>query len=157
MYACMHKKEPQKPPEHTLEHIKSQNFPHTIYIYYGPRFLCLPWAPPILSVALVETSFCFLFESLAFLWTTPLATHSQAQQPPWLQVHCVKQHNCTEIYHIVQWCKCRLHIKWLTGYHFRVNLYIMFRYVVDAVLSSINLGVKVKGHLATWLYNYTCI
>ena len=57
---CMHQKEPQKPSQHTSEHVKSQNFlgecpqtpPHTIH-FVGPHFLYLPWAPPILSVALL--------------------------------------------------------------------------------------------------------
>ena len=53
------KKEPQKPPEHTSEDVKPQNFlgacPQTPShnLYYGLRFLYLPWAPPILSAALI--------------------------------------------------------------------------------------------------------
>ena len=55
---CMHKKEPQKPPEHASEHVKPQNFlgacPQSplAQSMYGSRFLYLPWAPPILSAAL---------------------------------------------------------------------------------------------------------
>ena len=49
----MHEKEPQEPPEHTSEHVKSQIFPggvppdppHTVH-FIGPHFLYLPWAPP---------------------------------------------------------------------------------------------------------------
>ena len=43
MYCCMHKKEPQKPPEHTSEHVKRQNFlgacPQT------PLAQSILWAP----------------------------------------------------------------------------------------------------------------
>ena len=55
----MHEKEPQEPPEHTSEHVKSQNFlgacPQTPRInpFCGAHFLHLPWAPPILSAALL--------------------------------------------------------------------------------------------------------
>ena len=61
---CMHKKEPQKPPEHTSDHVKSPNFlsacPQTPSqnLYYGPCFLYLPWAPLILSVDLDHTLNC---------------------------------------------------------------------------------------------------
>ena len=49
----MREKEPQKPPEHTSEHVKSQNFlGQTPLTQYGPHFLYLPWAPTILSAAL---------------------------------------------------------------------------------------------------------
>ena len=58
--ACT-KKEPQGPPEHTSEHIKSQNLlgraprpPYTIH-FVGAHFLDLPWAPQILSAALPES------------------------------------------------------------------------------------------------------
>ena len=56
MYCVMHEKEPQELPEHTWDHVKSQNFvppdpPHTIH-FVRPHFLYLPWAPPILSAAL---------------------------------------------------------------------------------------------------------
>ena len=44
----MREKEPQKPPEHTLEHVKSQNFLgaclQTPLTQYGPHFLYLPWS-----------------------------------------------------------------------------------------------------------------
>ena len=46
MYCSMHKKEPQKLPEHTSEHVKYQNFlepcPQTLLtqpILWAPRFL----------------------------------------------------------------------------------------------------------------------
>ena len=45
MYVCMHKKESQKPPEHTSEHVKSKNFlgacpqtPLTKSILWDPLF-----------------------------------------------------------------------------------------------------------------------
>ena len=60
--ACTNK-EPQGPPEHTSEHVKSQNFlgacPHTPLkqsILWGPHFLYLPWAPRILLAALLSCS-----------------------------------------------------------------------------------------------------
>ena len=55
---CMHKKEHQKPPEHTSEHVKPQNFlgacPKTTLAQFilWPPLLYLPWAPFILSTAL---------------------------------------------------------------------------------------------------------
>ena len=54
---CMRKKEPEKPLEHTSEHVlKSQHFlgacPQTPITQYGPHFLYLLWAPTILSAAL---------------------------------------------------------------------------------------------------------
>ena len=49
---CVHTrtKEPQEPPEHTSEHVKSLSFlevcPQTPTIYFtGPHLLYLPWAP----------------------------------------------------------------------------------------------------------------
>ena len=48
----MHEKEPQEPPEHTSEYVKSQNFlgraprPPSHNPFVGPHFLYLPWAPP---------------------------------------------------------------------------------------------------------------
>ena len=63
LYVCtvgMHKKEPQKPQEHTSEHVKSQ-FSGDVppdppcSVYYQPYFLYLTWAPPILSAALLTT------------------------------------------------------------------------------------------------------
>ena len=48
----MHEKEHQEPPEHTSEHVKSQNFlgacpqrPLTQSILWGLNFLYLPWGP----------------------------------------------------------------------------------------------------------------
>ena len=49
---CKHEKEPQEPPEHTSEHVKSQNFlgvcpqtpPHIIH-FVGPHFLYSPPSP----------------------------------------------------------------------------------------------------------------
>ena len=55
----LHEKKPQKPPEHTSEHVKSQNFlgacpqtPLKQSIAYRPHFLYLPWAPTIVLAAL---------------------------------------------------------------------------------------------------------
>jgi len=49
---CMHKKEPQKLPEHTSECVKSQNFmgacpqtPLTQSILWGPTFCICPGLP----------------------------------------------------------------------------------------------------------------
>ena len=59
---CMHDEEPQEPPEHTSEHVKSQNFlgacPQTPLVQSILRgstffFYYLPWAPPILSAAML--------------------------------------------------------------------------------------------------------
>ena len=55
---CMHaRKGTSKAPEHTSEYVKSLNFlgacPQTPLTQYGPHFLYLPWAPTILSVALL--------------------------------------------------------------------------------------------------------
>ena len=61
-YVCtlyIYEKEPHKPPEHTSEHVKSQNFPGhaprppSYNLVYGPHFLYLPWVSLILSVVLV--------------------------------------------------------------------------------------------------------
>ena len=75
----MYEKEPQKPPEHTSEHIKSQNFlgacpqtPLTQSILWGP-FLYLPWAPPILSAALPE---CMRYASY---WTSLMPSDSKVE------------------------------------------------------------------------------
>ena len=56
----MLEKEPQKPPEHTSEHAKSQTPPpprppHTIYSM-APHFWKLPQALTILSAALVAST-----------------------------------------------------------------------------------------------------
>ena len=53
---CMHEKEPQEPPEHTSQHVKSQNFlgvcpqtPLTQAILWGPTFCICPGPPNPLS------------------------------------------------------------------------------------------------------------
>ena len=58
MYCVHAQKRASGAPEHTSEHVKTQfpgamppDPPHTIH-FVGSHFLYLPWAPPILSVAL---------------------------------------------------------------------------------------------------------
>ena len=52
MYCVLHDKEPQEPPEHTSEHVKSQNFlgacPQILFaqfIFRGPTFCICPGPP----------------------------------------------------------------------------------------------------------------
>ena len=98
----MHKKEPQELPEHTSEHVKSQNFleacppdpPHTIH-FVGLHLLYLPWAPSILSAALDNRALLFMLRSLLpglCEWTdcpgalqledTPRLTYPLVSAPP---------------------------------------------------------------------------
>ena len=68
LYACTYK-EPKKSSEHTSEHVKSAgpgmppDPPSTIYIM-DPHVLYLPWASPILLVALTAYSSPRLHHSL---------------------------------------------------------------------------------------------
>ena len=49
----MCEKEPEKPSEHTSEHVKSSGgMPPDPLTQYGPHFLYLSWAPTILLAAL---------------------------------------------------------------------------------------------------------
>ena len=98
----MHEKEPQKPLEHTSEHVKSQNFlgacPQTPLILWPP-FLYLPWAPPILSAALqsrlVKQLHHFISQCCWGGWLVPMVGNFCnrflfASQEPFAKIKSVK-------------------------------------------------------------------
>ena len=88
LYACT--KRTLRSPQNTLQ---SKSFrghtprPPSHNLYYGPCFLCLPWAPPILSVA--------LYPAVSIVFSFPTSHRAslscymelQGQASLWLQLH----------------------------------------------------------------------
>ena len=93
----MHEKEPQKPLEHTSEHVKSQNFlgacPQTPLILWPP-FLYLPWAPPILSAALQSRA----EKKVVFSSSTFVYIMFESTEPLWfICVHSAQEISTTNV------------------------------------------------------------
>ena len=80
---CMHKKEPQKPQEHTPEHVKSQNFLGTC-----------PQNP--LAIYITGLTFC--------TWPGPLQSSRQPCLPPEEEIPCLRTSSCrpTHFHQVLQ-------------------------------------------------------